>query len=96
MIRAALFAARCRRVSQWGEEPWRERPRCARSSGPRVSGGVAHAMAASVAVSCRTACSRLNAALFAASNVLIVTTFSGRSGPVRPGKSARKKVAFRA
>ncbi len=37
VIRAALFAARCR-ASLWQseEEPWRERPRCARPKWPRA------------------------------------------------------------
>ena len=37
LIRAALFAARCRRrCRSGGRKPWRERPRCARPKWPRA------------------------------------------------------------
>jgi len=50
MIRAALFAARCRcRCSSRGRKPWRERPRRARSQWSCARHEwVAHAMAAAV------------------------------------------------
>ena len=73
VIRAALFAARCR-ASLWQseDEPWRERPRCARPTCPRAcpEGSLTPSLSLSLEVVGHSMFGGENRRVFAASNAL--------------------------